>query len=39
VTGGRYGVCVACGRPIAAERLEARPSADRCLRCAERTRP
>jgi DnaK suppressor protein len=38
ITGGRYGVCVACGRPIPAERLAARPSADRCVVCAERTR-
>lgn len=38
VTGGRYGLCVACGRPIGAERLDARPSADRCVRCATRTR-
>jgi RNA polymerase-binding transcription factor DksA len=31
---GRYGACVACGRPIEGGRLEARPSAARCLACA-----
>jgi RNA polymerase-binding transcription factor DksA len=35
---GRYGVCVACGRPIPPGRLEARPSADRCVDCAGRGR-
>lgn len=35
---GRYGVCVGCGRPIPAARLEARPSADRCVECAARRR-
>jgi DnaK suppressor protein len=33
---GRYGVCVACGLPIGAERLAARPATDRCIRCASR---
>ena len=28
---GSYGVCEACGRPIAAARLEAKPSARFCL--------
>jgi RNA polymerase-binding transcription factor DksA len=32
-TGG-YGVCEACGRPIAAGRLEVRPTARTCVRCA-----
>jgi RNA polymerase-binding transcription factor DksA len=33
--GGRgYGRCVDCGEPIGTERLEARPTADRCVRCA-----
>ena len=32
-TGG-YGVCEVCGRPIAAERLAARPSARTCVDCA-----
>ena len=33
---GRYGVCLLCGRPIPAGRLEARPSATRCVSCADR---
>jgi DnaK suppressor protein len=32
--GGGYGRCVVCGEPIGAERLDARPTADRCVRCA-----
>ena len=31
---GTYGTCTVCGRPIAAARLEARPSATRCVECA-----
>jgi RNA polymerase-binding transcription factor DksA len=31
---GSYGVCADCGGAIGAERLEARPSAVRCVRCA-----
>jgi RNA polymerase-binding transcription factor DksA len=31
---GRYGVCETCGRPIAPERLEARPDARLCIDCA-----
>jgi len=31
---GDYGVCEACGRPIGAERLAARPSARTCIDCA-----
>jgi DnaK suppressor protein len=38
VEDGRYGVCAVCGRPIGAERLEARPTADRCVHCAGRSR-
>ena len=34
VTTGTYGVCEVCGRPIAAERLEAIPSTTRCVDCA-----
>lgn len=34
LTDGRYGVCESCGRPIGAERLEARPSARTCISCA-----
>lgn len=31
---GTYGVCEVCGRPIAAERLEAIPWAATCVSCA-----
>jgi DnaK suppressor protein len=31
---GTYGVCGECGRPIGEGRLEARPSARTCIRCA-----
>ena len=31
---GSYGRCESCGRPIAAERLEARPTARACISCA-----
>ena len=31
---GGYGVCQTCGRPIAAERLAARPAARSCIDCA-----
>jgi RNA polymerase-binding protein DksA len=31
---GSYGVCERCGQPIAPERLEARPTARRCVQCA-----
>ena len=31
---GDYGICEACGRPIAAERLAARPAARTCIDCA-----
>jgi RNA polymerase-binding protein DksA len=31
---GTYGVCTNCGKPIAEERLEARPWADLCIDCA-----
>lgn len=33
---GTYGVCVDCGRPIAPGRLEARPTAMRCIDCESR---
>jgi len=32
---GTYGLCADCGEPIAPARLEALPSATRCLRCQE----
>jgi RNA polymerase-binding transcription factor DksA len=31
---GSYGICESCGRPIAPERLEARPVARTCVTCA-----
>ncbi len=31
---GTYGRCVTCGKPIARERLQALPAAERCVRCA-----
>jgi DnaK suppressor protein len=31
---GSYGQCEVCGRPIAPERLAARPTATRCVACA-----
>jgi DnaK suppressor protein len=31
---GGYGVCESCGRPIAAERLAARPATRTCIDCA-----
>jgi len=31
---GTYGRCESCGRPIAAERLAARPTARTCIGCA-----
>lgn len=31
---GTYGICERCGRPIAPERLEARPIARLCITCA-----
>jgi DnaK suppressor protein len=34
VEAGIYGICETCGRPIAAERLAARPAARTCIDCA-----
>lgn len=31
---GSYGLCAVCAEPIAAARLEALPTATRCIRCA-----
>lgn len=31
---GRFGICEGCGQPIPAPRLEARPTARRCVGCA-----
>ncbi len=33
---GRYGQCERCGKPIAAGRLAARPTATTCIDCASR---
>ena len=33
---GTYGVCASCGEPIGEARLEARPTAQTCIRCASR---
>ena len=33
VRDGTYGTCATCGRPIAKERLEVLPQADRCVAC------
>ncbi|WP_269778536.1 TraR/DksA C4-type zinc finger protein [Microlunatus antarcticus] len=33
---GTYGLCERCGRPIAEERLAARPEARFCITCAAR---
>lgn len=33
---GEYGSCAACGKPIGAARLAARPAATTCIRCASR---
>jgi DnaK suppressor protein len=33
VAAGTYGTCERCGRPIAPERLEARPAARTCVTC------
>ncbi|MCW2888418.1 MAG: TraR/DksA family transcriptional regulator [Streptosporangiaceae bacterium] len=35
---GSYGVCEGCKRPIAPERLAARPAATTCIRCAAKRR-
>jgi DnaK suppressor protein len=32
---GRYGICVDCGAPIAFKRLDAYPTAKRCIACQE----
>ncbi len=34
VGAGEYGTCTTCGRPIAPERLAARPAARTCMACA-----
>jgi len=34
IENGTYGICARCGGDIGAERLEALPTATRCIRCA-----
>ncbi len=36
IRNGSYGVCVDCGEPIAAARLDAQPAAARCIDCQTR---
>jgi DnaK suppressor protein len=36
VASGTYGTCERCDRPIGVERLEVRPTARRCVDCAQR---
>lgn len=36
IRAGTYGICEGCGEPIAPGRLEARPTARRCIECASR---
>jgi DnaK suppressor protein len=36
--GGTYGICDRCEQPIARARLEARPAARTCIRCASAAR-
>ncbi len=33
IADGRYGLCVDCGEPVGFERLQAYPSAKRCMPC------
>ena len=35
IEAGTYGVCVRCGEPIGADRLEAMPEAELCISCKE----
>jgi RNA polymerase-binding protein DksA len=35
IDGGGYGVCAVCGEKIPPKRLQALPTADRCVSCAE----
>nr|WP_231121809.1 TraR/DksA C4-type zinc finger protein [Motilibacter peucedani] len=38
VEAGTYGTCEVCGQPVAAGRLEARPTARTCVSCATSSR-
>ncbi len=33
IDAGTYGICITCGQPIAAARLEALPAAAHCIEC------
>jgi DnaK suppressor protein len=37
IKAGTYGLCAECGEPIARARLDAAPSASRCVRCQQST--
>ena len=37
LSSGTYGMCESCGQPVAKARLEARPTARTCIRCASTT--
>jgi len=39
VVSGTYGICIACGGPIAAARLDALPATPTCVGCASSHRP
>lgn len=36
ISDGKYGVCESCGKQIAPERLDARPIARTCIKCANK---
>lgn len=36
ISAGTYGICVSCDQPIPTARLEAEPTAQRCIACQER---
>jgi RNA polymerase-binding protein DksA len=36
IANGKYGICDECGEDISTERLEANPSAKRCMKCASK---
>lgn len=36
ISSGTYGECISCGQPISRERLDAYPTAERCIACQSR---